>query len=213
MSGLPIYIIDGYGSGQKVKVNGEGEIPVVIHTHPPVDEEVSAYPFSQFFTDDGTSSGTSSMLVDGSTTPQEFYIQAQEDKDIYIKTISVRIEDNAGRLNLYGALAALTNGVSWTYTTNELGEITIKDGIKTNLDFIRMGLSTPQIGSGSDAFRADVSGSAADTYIIVIDMIQTFGFPWGLRLAKGTKDKMSFVVNDNISTLDAHDIFGFGTQL
>jgi hypothetical protein len=214
MSGMPIYIVDGYGSGNKVKVNGEGEISVVIHTHPPIDEEVSAYPFSQFFTDDGTASGSNDMRVDGSTTPQEFYISAQEDMDLYIKTISVRIADQSAVLNKYGNLTALTNGIDWKFRANVLGDVSLRTGIKTNLDFVRMGISTPSIGSGSDSFRADVSGSSADTYLIVIDMAATFGFPWGLRLEKASRDRISFVVNDDLSTgMDGHDIFAFGAQL
>lgn len=213
MGGLPAYLIDGHGSGNKLKVNDEGEIGVTVHSHPPIDEEVSAYPFSQFFTDDGTSAGSEDMLVDGSSTPLEFYIQAKEDKDLYIKTISIRLADQSAVLNKYGNITELTNGVDWTFTTNELGVVTLRSGIKTNLDFIRMGIATPGIGDGASAFRADVSGGSADTYIIVIDLSQTFGFPWGLRLAKASKDKISFTVNDNISTLDGHDIFGFGTQL
>lgn len=214
MSGLPSYIIDGYGSGNKLKVNGEGEIPVVIHTHPPIDEKISLFPFSQFFTDNGSSSGSSDMRVDGSTTPQEFFISADEERDLYIKTISIRIADASSVLNKYGNLAALTNGVDWNFKTNTLGDINLRSGIKTNLDFIRIGVSTPAIGDGATAFRADVSGASGDTYLIVIDMSVTFGFPWGLKLAKGTNDKISFVVNDDLSTgMDGHDIFGFGTQL
>ena len=154
------------------------------------------------------------MGVDGSTTPQEFYISAQSDKDIFIKTISVRIGDNGARLNLFGALSALTNGITWAFNTTSLGDVTIKDEIQTNLDFIRMGIATQGIGDGGSAFRADVSGSSADTYLPVIDLTQTFGFPWGLRLEKGTNDKVSFIVNDDLSTgLDTFNIFGFGVQL
>ena len=154
------------------------------------------------------------MRVDGSSTVQEFYISAQADRDIFIKTISIRIGDNGARLNLFGALAALGTGIKWSFTTTLLGEVTIKDGITTNLDFIRMGTDTAGIGDGATAFRADVSGSSADTYLPVIDMTKTFGFPWGLRLQRGTTDKMSFVVQDDLSTgMDTFDIFGFGAQL
>lgn len=211
---LPVNLIDGYGSGHKAKVNGEGEIGVVVHSHPPIDESVSAYPFSQFFTDDGTSAGSNDLRVNGATTPQEFYITAKSDVDVFIKTLSIRIGDQSSVLNKYGNLTALTNGVSWTFTTQKLGVVTIKDEIKTNLDFIRLGFLTAAVGDGSTAFRADASGAGADTYLPVIDLAQTFGFPWGLRLAKGSTDRISFTVNDDLSTgMDSHDIIGFGTQL
>ena len=210
----PRIIVDGYGKRNALKVNGEGEVAVVIHQHPPIDEETTAYPFSQFFTDDGTSSGSEDMRVDGSTSSQEFYITAHQDRDIFIKTISVRISDTSSVLNKFGNLTALTNGIEWKFTTNVLGEITVKDGIKTNLEFIRVGLSTAGTGDGSSAFRADVSGGGADTYLPVIDLAQTFGFSWGIRLAKGTKDRMSFIVKDDLSVgMDGFDIFGFGAQI
>jgi len=213
MPGLPVHIIDGYGSGNKLKVNGEGEIPVVIHTHPPIDEQVESFPFSQYFTDDGSSSGDNDMRVDGSTTTVPFYISAKEDKDVWVKTVSVRISDASAVLNKFGNLAALTNGVSWEYTNNNLGDLTIQDGIKTNLDFLRVGLASAGIG-GTDAFKADLSGAGADTYLPVIDMTQTFGFHWGIRLSKGSKDKLIFRVNDDLSTgMDQFDILAFGVQL
>jgi len=200
-------------NGNHLKVNGEGEIGVVMHTHPPIDESVEAYPFSQWFTDDGRETGSNDLKVDGSTTPQSFYIEALEDKDIFIKSLSIRISDNGARLNLFGAISALTNGISFKYKNNAIGEVVIQDEIKTNLDLVRLGHQTPAVGSGSDAFRADVSGSGADSYLIVLDMEETFGFPWGLRLVKGTKDRLIFEVNDNITAIDAFDIKGFGIQL
>ena len=78
---LKTELIDGHGTGNRLRINGEGELGVVIHTHPPVDEVLSSYPFSQFFTDDGTSSGSKDMRVDGSSTSQEFYIAAMPDRD------------------------------------------------------------------------------------------------------------------------------------
>lgn len=216
MPGLPVHLIDGHGSGNKLKINGEGEIPVVIHTHPPIDEQVESFPFSQYFTDDGTSTGDNDMRVDGSSTSVPFYISAKEDKDIWIKSISIRISDANSDLNKFGALAALTNGISWEYSNNNLGEVTIQDEIKTNLDFMRIALASAAIG-GSDAFKADVGGGGAgadDTYLPVIDMTQTFGFAWGLRLSRGSKDKLIFRVNDDLSTgMDQFDILAFGVQL
>ena len=206
-------IRDGTGSKQRLKVYEEGAVGVVVHSHPPIGEEIEGLPFSQFFTTDGTSTGTSSMLVNGSTTPQEFFIAAQADKDVYIKTISIRIADQSAVLNKYGNIAALTNGLTWKYRNTVIGDYTIKSGIKTNLDFIRLGLSTPAVGDGATAFRTDVSGSNAETYLIIIDLAQTFGMTWGLRLGKGTTDRISFVVNDDISTIDGQDIIGFGIQI
>ena len=207
---LIVELQDGHGSGHKARVNGEGELGVVLHTHPPLDEEVSSYPFSEWF----ENGGSNDMRVNGSTTPVEFTVRASTDVDIFIKTISVRIADASATLNKFGNLAALTNGIEWQFRNDALGRVTIQDQIKTNLDFIRIGFNTIGTGDGTTAFRADTSGAGADTYLPNIDLAQTFGFPWGLRLRKGTNDKLSFIVNDDLSTgMDGFDIKAFGVQL
>ena len=133
---------------------------------------------------------------------------------MFIKTISVRISDAGANLNEFGALAALTNGVTFEYIGGAAGELTIQDAIQTNLDFIRLGISTPAIGGGTDAFKADLSGGGADTYLPVIDLSATFGFEWGLHLRKGTLDRLQFTIHDDLSTgIDAFNIRGFGAQL
>lgn len=206
-------LADGHGSENTLKINGEGEIGVVLHAHPPNDEVVEAYPFSQWFTDNGLSTGSNDMLVNGATTSQDFWVAGRQERDIYIKSISVQISDNGAALNKFGALTALTNGVSFLFANDELGEIVIQDEIKTNLDFIRLGLSTGAIGTGTDAYKADISGGGSDTYLPVIDLKVTFGFPWGLRLIKGSNDKLTFRVNDDVSAMDIFNIKGFGIQI
>jgi hypothetical protein len=70
---------------------------------------------------------------------------------IYIKSISLIIGDGGSpALNKYGALTALTNGVQWCLFSQENGLYELHDGIKTNLEFIRMGVDTGAIGTGSE---------------------------------------------------------------
>ena len=197
-----------------LKINGEGEIAVTIHQHPPLDEVAEAFPFAQWFTADGASSGSNDLRVDGSVNPQKFYISARSDVDLFIKTISVRISDAGATLDEFGNLPALTNGVSFEYISGSIGDLVIQDQIQTNLDFIRLGVSTPAIGGGTDAFKADLTGGGADTYLPVIDLSVTFGFVWGLHLKKGSLDRIQFTVNDDLSTgIDTLNIRGFGSQL
>jgi len=207
-------IVSSQNPQNGLKINGEGEIAVTIHRHPPVAETVEAYPFAQWFTDNGLATGSNDLRVDGSTAPQQFYIAARQDFDIFIKTISVRISDAGANLDEFGALAALTNGVSFEYVSGEIGELVIQDQIQTNLDFIRLGISTPALGGGTDAFKADLSGGGADTYLPIIDLSATFGFEWGLHLRKGRLDRIQFTVNDDLSAgIDALNIRGFGARL
>lgn len=205
--------MDGFGTPSELRVFKDGSIGAVIQDYPLMDQGITPSPFSQWFTDNGASDGSNDMRVDGSSIPQRFYIKAQDDFDIYIKTISVRISDNGARLNDFGALSALTNGVSWTTSNNSLGDdYVIQDQIQTNLDFIRLGFLTQGVGEGTSAFRADISGSGSETYLPVIDLSQTFGPRWGVRIKRGSNDLLSFIVNDDLdSGIDTFNIKAFGS--
>lgn len=202
---IDVRIVDGKGTNNTVKVNGEGEIGVVLHPHPPRDEEISAIPFRSFFKNDGSSD----MRVDGSTTPVIFSVDADsEDKnDIYISTLSAAIVDAGATLGEFGNLSALTNGLDLVWDTADLGEIVIASGIKTNFEFFRLGLGKPSVN-----IYSNVSGTA-EGILIVINLQETFGLPYGLRLRRGKTDKIYFRVNDDLSTgITQFDIIAYGIK-
>lgn len=212
---IDVRLVDGYGGKNAAKIDEEGQINVVVHPHPPVSESLTAQPFRQYFTDDGASSGSNSMRVDGSTTPVPFYISSNNEYDVYIKYISVVIGDGGSpALNKYGALTALTNGVTWSTTSNEIGDYELHDGIKTNLEFIRIGGDTASIGTGVDSFLADVSGGGTEkSYMPNIDLKETFGLQYGIRLKKSSTDRMMFTVNDDLTGLTTHNIIAYGIRI
>lgn len=203
---------DGRGGRTFAKVNGEGELSVVVHPHPPRDEEESALPVRERF---ATTAGATSMVVDGSVTNVTYSVNAQDDRDVYVKYISVAIGDNGSpALNLFGARSALTNGVKWTWDSVSIGEIVLHDGIKSNLEFVRTGDKTAGVGDGTTAFLADVSGGGTEkTYLPNIDLASLFGLPYGIRLRKGSKDKMSFIIRDDLSSLVTFDAIAYGLSL
>jgi len=205
-------LADGRGKPNFAKVNGEGEISVVVHPHPPRDEEENALPFRARFL---ASAGSSDMAVDGSTTPVEFYVSANDEKDIYLKYISVTIGDNGSpALNKFGAVSELANGVKWTWDSQDEGEIILHDGIKTNLEFIRTGNDSGAVGTGADSWLSDVSGGGTEkSYLPSIDLAELFGLAYGVRLRKGTNDRMTFTVRDDVSSLVTFNAIGYGLQL
>ena len=205
--------------GKTVTLDDEGQIPVVVHPHPPrnEDQEGAPRPFRSYFTDDGSPTGTSDMAVLGtSAAPEEFYISAVSDYDIYIKSISVVIGDGGTpTLNQFGALgSALTNGVQWEWLNNIDGTYELHEGIKTNLEFVRLGVDTGAVGTGADSYLADVAGGAGTekSYLPIIDVKETFGLQWGIRLVKGTKDRLSFKVRDDLTGLTTFNIIAYGIR-
>jgi len=206
--------IIGNNGVNTMKVNGEGEASVVVHPHPPVDENVSALPYRSYFIND-TVSPTNDMVQNGSVTSLDFTVVANNNYDIYVKYISIEIGDGGSpNMNKFGDLAALGTGVQWYWFTQDEGEYELHEGIKTNKEFIRVGTDTAAIGTGVNAFLADVSGGSSEkSYLPSIDISESYGLPWGLRLKKGSTDKVIFRVNDDLSALTTFNIVAYGIRI
>lgn len=212
MGGIKSYIHSHEGT--PLLIDNNGLINTVQQSHPVVDNAVFVKPFRQYFTDDGTSSGSSDMRVNGSSIEQEFYIEAVDDKDIFIKTLSFEIADAGATLNDFGNLSALSNGIEFCWTTQSEGTVLIHEGLKTNWDVVRLSGGNPSFGDGTAAFRANNVSGSAEGYIPVLNVSEVFGLPWGFQLRKGTKDKLLFKVRDNLSSgMDTVDVIGYGIQL
>lgn len=199
-------ISSGNGEAYRLKVLDEGEIGVVVHTHPPIRESRIGLPFRQYFTVDGTPEGSNDLRVNGSTTSVDFCIPAEETKDRFIKFIAVKLADAGAAFNEFGNLSALSNGIEFEWQSQEIGTLTIHDGIKDNLEWFRMSEQVPTI--------IDLSGGGADAVIVGIDLTKIFGSPWGLKLSAGSTEKLIFRVNDNLGTgIDEFNIIGHGTKV
>lgn len=205
-------LVDGHGSGAEARVSREGTIHVINHAHPPQGETLFAIPYRQRLTD---SAGSDDLTVDGSVNEVEFSVWADTEYDIYIRSLSVEIGDSGSpTLNKFGSLTALTNGVEMVNITTDLGEFVLHEGIKTNKEFIRLGVDTFSIGTGTDAFLADVSGgSSTKSYLPVVDIQETYGLPFGLKLRRATEDRLTFRVRDDLTGLDVFDIIAYGIRI
>lgn len=201
--------------GKQLNINGEGEVAVVIHQHPPIDEDVTALPFRSYFTDDGLPTGVNTMNVNGSTNYVDYYIKASTEFDIYIKYITVEIGDGGTpALNKFGALTALTNGVAFYWDSQKEPLYELHEGIKTNKEFIRIASDTGAIGTGIDAYLADVSGGGTEkSYLPNMDMTELYGLPWGLRLKRNSLDRIIFRVQDDLTGLSTFNAIATGTRV
>ena len=202
-------VIESAEGANKLKIGPEGEAFVVIHPHPPKDEYSAPIPFRSYFLD---SSGSNEMRVDGSTTPVLFSIEASNDRDIYINSCSVVIADAGATLNNFGNIGALTNGVGLEWETQDFGNRVIHEGLISNFDFIRLSGGVPAFGNGSSSFRANNVQGNSEGFIPFIDFQEIFGLQWGLRLRKGTKDKLSFIVRDDVTGVDAFNVIAYGIE-
>ena len=203
-------IIDGEGSGKYIKVNDAGYILTQNSIVPPNDSRDLQIIYRKFLTlnADGT---TTEMLVDGSTTPQKFYVEASSENDIYITSLSIIIQGTGINLgsDFAGDTTGLANGVR-IYYEDENGEINVGTDLTTNFDFVRLCQGNPSFGNSGAAFiipnlsaktgGGKGGGSAADGIIPILDFNQIFGLNYGLKLQRGTNNRFVFEINDDLTT-------------
>lgn len=200
-------IEDGSGNGYLAKVSPEGFLFTQEAPYPPASEETKITVYREFLTlnNDGT---TTDMRVDGSTTPQQFFISAEPDFDIYITTVSFLIADAGASLNEFGGISALANGCRFFYEDNN-GEINVGTSLVSNFEFVRLCQGNPSFGGGASAFLANNVVGPSEAFIPVFDF-RNFGFKWGLKLAAGSQNRLVLEVNDNVTAIDAFNAVSYG---
>ena len=195
-----------------LRINAEGALGNVEHAHPSIDDAVNLLPFRVNFELAGNAqmAGASGTLA----APQEFSVNADPDFDTWIKTISTEVTDTNPSASLFGALTRLTNGVSFVWISDGVGERVLAT-IRSNFELIRFGsTSTPAWGAGASAFTiTNAVGQNDDSYLISVDLNALLGFRWGLRLRKGTNDRIIWRVQDDLDGLISFTSICGGTQI
>ena len=203
---------DGRGTDNAANIDKDGALDVAIHSRPPIAEAGNPIPFAAFFRN---AAGSSNMAVNASAAaPQTFSILQETGYHLYISSVTVQISAPGARLDRFGALPELANGIDFYYFSQQSGKSIIDQTLKTNLDFFRSATAGKGFGSGSAAWIADIAGGAGqDTYFPELDLRQRFGFFWGLKLRAGTNDTLAFDIKDNISTVSVFNIKAYGFKI
>lgn len=202
---LDVKITDGSGNGKDAIVTSEQSLYVTQNMAPPLVRQKTKI-MIQYLTDDGTSSGSNDMVVDGSTTPQSFWIEADDDNDRYITCVNLIIADEGASLNKFGAITALTTGCDFFYETQQ-EQIFIGTAMKTNWDFVRMSL-TAEMPVPEIKPQKDVEGKV-DAYVPCINFVSILP-PHGIKLDRGTNERLVVRVNDDVSGIDAFNAVSYG---
>ena len=202
-----------------------GYIRVQPAPFPPQDDRDKQLIFRQFLTLNGDGT-TTDMLVDGSTTPQIFSIDGIARADIYITSLSFIIAGDGIVLgdDFAGSGAALTNGCRLYYEDLN-GEVNIGTSLTTNFEFIRLCQGNPAFADpNSGPFIAPAIAGAtgkgvspADGILPVLNFQNIFGFQYGLKIAKGTNNRLVLEINDDLTTglgaNAAFNIIAYGFEL
>ena len=193
---LKSVITDGKGTGRKVMIDDQDAMVVSMTTCPPLTIQKNKI-FRSYLAD---STGSTNMRVNGSVTNVDFYVSASGTADRYITQLSFIIADASATLSLFGAIAALTNGCKLTY--ERTGEtITIHNALKSNWDFVRLSLGNPAFGQTTNAFIASNVFGASEGVIPVLDFTRIMP-PYGIKLDKGTIQRLILTVRDNTTGVD-----------
>jgi len=202
---VEVKIKDGRGTSYDAQVGFDGDLHTSSTGLPYFTTHTEARLYRDYFLN---SAGSNSMVVDGSVNNQQFTINADEQSDRYISKISFVIADDGAQLNLFGAEAALINGVEFYYE-DQLGKVIINEGLTTNWDFVRLAGGQPAFGTGVSSFKAPNVEGKVDAYIPVIDIKVIFGFTYGLRLQAGSSQRIVLNIRDNI-VVDSFNAIAYG---
>jgi hypothetical protein len=192
--------------GNIANVTPDNELVMATRGVPPFNGRNIIQPISQFLTDDGLSTGSNDMAVDGSSTNVDFWIPAVEGCDRYITTLSVIVGYGAsGKPFQWADGNTLINGHRLFYLSAK-GELVIDNAIKSNQDLFRL-----QFGLIPTAWEVRHVNAANDFgYFLDIDLTR-FGLPNGIRLQAGTTQKLVVTIRDNAGTdADSFNIIAKG---
>ena len=198
-------LLDGTGSKNAARINGENALYTIGLPYPPFIQQ-KTQPFRQYFTDDGTSSGSNDMGVDGSSTNQDFYIPASTECDLYISSLSFIVAyGTSGQPNEWADGTALTNGTRIFYE-NTNGEVDIHDGIKTNQDLFRLSFS-----SIPTSWEVRHVGSTNDYGYFISSNLANMGLNFGIKLDRGSNQRITIRIRDNAgSDADTFNCIAYG---
>ena len=197
-------IIDGGGKGVNARVVNGGSLLVVQDPAPPFEAQKTK-PFRQYLTVDGLSTGSSDLGVNGSVTPVDFWVPADQENDRYITNLSIIVGyGGTSKPYLWADGAALTNGGRLFYTSLK-GEVDIHDAIKTNQDMFRL-----QSGIIPTTWEVrHVNANNDYGYFIYYKLLEMVP-PYGIKLDAGTNQKLTFTVRDNDTVADSFNIIATG---
>jgi len=193
-------------SSQNVSV-AENKLIVAQDASPPLVLQKSRL-FIQYLTDDGTSTGSNDMGIDGSTTNQTFYLSASATADRYITALNflVGYGASAGLWKWADSAGALTNGSQLYYET--LTEtVYISEAIKTNSDLMRLSLNGNILPT---AWELRHLGANNDYGYLFSINLKAFVPHYGVKLDIGTQEKIGFKIRDDVSDADTFNCVACG---
>jgi len=206
----PIHILDGGGTRRAANVNEKNALQV---SQTAADVFAPGTPstfrfLSQLVSSVGDGTGTTNMNVDGSSTPVNFTIGANQDFDIRILEILIFIVDGSETENAkFGGLSALSTG--WDLKVIESEVSTFIMNKATTSGEIITSTNTPIFGVDNTKWNSVSLVDATDHagyYVLNVGRL----VPDGIRIGRGTKDRLESTVNDDLTGLTTFNVRALG---
>lgn len=172
----------------------------------PPEELTARKQFRDFLRIDGIADASTSMLVDGSTTPMNFSMTSEEGKVKWVTRTRLilngdNLELNTNDFRRYGDAAiapGLTNGCEF-FVGQSGEEISLfASPVVTIGDYMNY----------QDDFENLVNAISAQSDFLLFDFI----FPEPIALAAGVFDSIVFRINDDLTAIDAQYMLVSGYQ-
>ena len=195
-------------NGKALEVSPDGHLVTVASGYP-TNNPQKIRVFSQMFTTTGLATGSNDLGVSGAATPVEYFIPAIGAIDRYITRISFLMGyGSSGEMYEFAdSGAALTNGIKVSYFDSFRDEITIMNP-KANYSFMRAtGMEVPRTAWETRGFAA--TGDYG--YFANIDIAKMLP-PYGVKLDKGTAQRMVITIRDDCTDADLFNCQAFGFE-
>ena len=145
--------------------------------------------------------GLDKGVTDMSTTSNTYFVEASPDFDYRIMYIIVLCADAGADHNAWGNIGATSIGIDLFVTENGESDFIIEKATTFGQALVQTGMFNYHTGgSTSQAFQFQnwADSQEAQTVIIPIKEI----IPGGLRIGRGTKDRLTLNTNDNFTGVD-----------
>lgn len=193
----------------KVSVHGAVAVESRVPELPPLGMPTRRFYLQGLLGSGGLGSGTTDLRVDGSVTPQTFFVGSSPDRDRYIVQLVLVIADSSVNPNDFGGVSALANGFDLV-TRQQGADTVIVNKAKTSAQLMTY---SPVVGFGNATTYNELSNWTGnqDAHIVTFrfDHILPGPLP-GIRIAAGSTDRLIATVNDDLTGLTEFRVRVFG---
>ena len=186
------HIQDGGGSDNNAFVEDRGLLTSQIMFPPMVEQKTRIT--RQYVTNDGSITGSHDLLVNGSTTPQDFWVAADSDEDRYITFLNFVIaypSTSALFAEWADDNAPLTNGVTVFYSAKGIFA-EMQDPMTVNGELMRLSTNPSLVETRSILAVNDYG------FISVVDLTKYMP-PYGVKLERGSNYRFGVRIQDDLT--------------